>query len=186
MATEIVNSSEFFSERSSLKGSPNFKSVKADTENIISLNEKKNNSSRGNAYKHTKTGFREDIGLNLRSNWEANFVRVLNGYKIKFEFEPTVFSFPIKRGTKGYTPDFYLTKTDEWVEIKGYLDNKSKIKLKRFKRYYPKEFQKMICIISKYSKEACNFMQELEVPRVIYYEDIRSEYSSLIKNWEGK
>ena len=88
MATEIVNSSEFFSERSSLKGSPNFKSVKADTENIISLNEKKNNSSRGNAYKHTKTGFREDIGLNLRSNWEANFVRVLNGYKIKFEFEP--------------------------------------------------------------------------------------------------
>lgn len=186
MSTEIVNSSDFFLERSSISGSPKFSSMKNNTELIIAANEKKTNSSRGNAYKHTKTGFREDINLNVRSNWEANFVRILNGYKIKFEFEPTVFAFPIKRGTKGYTPDFYLTKSDEWIEIKGYLDDKSKIKLRRFKRYYPDEFEKLVCIISKYSKDAAAFMDEIQVPKVIYYEDIRNEYSSLIPNWEGK
>lgn len=186
MSTEIVNSSDFFLERSSITGSPKFSTGKDNTPASIAADSRKTNSSRGNAYKHTKTGFREDIQLNVRSNWEANFVRILNAYKIKFEFEPTVFAFPIKRGTKGYTPDFYLTKSDEWVEIKGYLDDKSKIKLRRFKRYYPEEFEKLVCIISKYSKEACLFMDELEVPKVIYYEDIRSEYSSLVPNWEGK
>lgn len=185
MAIEIVNSSDFFSERSWIKGSPIFsaaKRIKKDNQSDDSIKA----SSRGNAYKHTKTGFREDICLNVRSNWEANFVRILNAYEIKFEFEPTVFAFPIKRGTKGYTPDFYLTDSDEWVEIKGYLDEKSKTKIKRFKRYYPQEFEKLVCIISKYSKDACSFMDELEVPKIIYYEDIRNEYSSLVLNWEGK
>lgn len=184
MKTEIVNSKTFFSTRSSKK-SPNFSLSKAGKLLEVEQDGKKA-GNRGNAYKHTKTGFRIDIQLNVRSNWEANFVRVLNGYDIKFEFEPTVFSFPIKRGTKGYTPDFFINKTGEWVEIKGYLDTKSKVKLKRFKRYYPKEFEKLICIISKYSKDAREFMEELEVPVVIYYEDIRTEYSSLVLNWEGK
>jgi hypothetical protein len=184
MAIESVHSSDFFSERSSLK-SPNF-SGKKTTNSNTSFSPSKSNSSKGNAYKHTKTGYRQDIELNVRSNWEANFVRILNSYKIKFEFEPTVFAFPIKRGTKGYTPDFYLNKSDEWIEIKGYLDDKSKIKLRRFKRYYPEEFEKLVCVISRYSKEACNFMDELSVPKVIYYEDIRSEYSLLVVNWEGK
>ena len=66
----------------------------------------------------------------------------LTGYKIDFEFEPKVFTFPIKRGTKGYTPDLYIEETKEWIEIKGYLDDKSKLKLKRFKKYYPEEFRK--------------------------------------------
>lgn len=92
MTIESVHSSDFFSERSLLK-SPNFLTTKT-IRNSISPDEHKSNSSRGNAYKHTKTGYREDIDLNVRSNWEANFVRILNAYKIKFEFEPTVFAFP--------------------------------------------------------------------------------------------
>jgi hypothetical protein len=186
MSVEFVNSSDFFLQRSSSKKYPNFKSKKNVSNNEKEKEEKIFGSHRGNAYKHTKTGYRKDLDLNLRSNWEANFVRILNGYKIKFEFEPTVFSFPIKRGTKGYTPDFFLTDSNEWIELKGYLDSKSKVKLKRFKRYYPEEFKKLTCVISKYSKEAINFMNELEVPKIICYEDLRSEYSSLIENWEGK
>lgn len=79
-----------------------------------------------------------------------------------------------------------MQETEEWVEIKGYLDDKSKIKLKRFKRYYPKEFEKLTCIISKYSRTAKKFMEELEVPNVLYYEDIRNMYSDSILYWEGK
>jgi len=124
--------------------------------------------------------------LNLRSNWEANFARVCSVYEIEFEFEPRVFTFPIKRGTKGYTPDFYFNKTEDWIEIKGYLDVKSKIKIKRFKKYYPEEFAKLTMIISKYSSDAKKFVQDLEVPNVIFYEDIRSFYADTLYKWEGK
>ena len=109
MKTEIVNSKTFFSTRSSKK-SPTFSKTKL--ENLLETDHAvKKIASKGNAYKHTKTGFRTDIQLNVRSNWEANFVRILNGYSIKFEFEPTVFSFPIKRGTKGYTPVLLIKKS---------------------------------------------------------------------------
>jgi hypothetical protein len=123
--------------------------------------------------------------MNFRSNWEANFSRILNAYEIVFEFEPKVFTFPIKRGTKGYVPDFYLPKHDEWIEIKGYLDDKSKIKLKRFKRYYPLEFEKLTFIISKYSTDGKNFAKLLEIKNVIFYEDIKNNYINKIPNWEG-
>lgn len=187
MDTVVVKSKEFFISRSRLKKHPDFKkiSIKKIDEEIIQ-DETKRPPRSGNAYKHTKTGYRKDIDLNVRSNWEANFVRVLNVYKIKFDFEPTVFCFPIKRGVKGYTPDFYLESTDEWIEMKGYLDSKSKTKIKRFKRYYPKEFSKFTCIISKYAKDAIDFLNELEVPNIIYYEDIRTEYAKNIIYWEGK
>ena len=99
---------------------------------------------------------------------------------------PKIFPFPIKRGTRAYTPDFFLVRNNEWIEIKGYLDDKSKIKLKRFKRYYPDEFAKLTCVISKYSNEAKNFMAEIEVSKIVFYEDIRDYYSPYIINWEGK
>lgn len=122
----------------------------------------------------------------MRSSWEANFARIMRTYKIDFEFEPKVFTFPVKRGTKGYTPDFFLKDSDHWVEVKGYLDVKSKIKIKRFKRYYPLEFEKFTMVISRYSSEAKKFAEELDVPNVIFYEDMRDFYSRIIYKWEGK
>lgn len=141
---------------------------------------------KGNVYQHTKTGYREDIGIVLRSNWEANFARILKLYEIDFDFEPTVFAFPIKRGTKAYTPDFYIKEKNIWVEIKGFLDDKSKVKLKRFKRYYEKEFNNLFFIISKFNSDAKDFAEELGIKNIIFYEDIRSFYASKILNWEGK
>lgn len=94
--------------------------------------------------------------------------------------------FQLKDGTKGYTPDFFITKDSSWIEVKGYLDTKSMTKIRRFKRYYESEFEKLTFIISKYSTEGKNFASELEIPRVIFYEDIRNFYSEKIKNWEGK
>lgn len=97
-----------------------------------------------------------------------------------------MFTFPIKRGTKAYTPDFYFTNLDQWIEIKGYLDNKSKIKIKRFKRYYPIEFEKFTMIISRYSSEAKEFVEEMQVPNVVFYEDMKDFYSKIVYKWEGK
>lgn len=94
----IINPEEYFLEISSLKQHPNFKKAKTDKmdEEIIKEVAPKRNG-KGNSYQHTNTSFREDLGMTLRSNWEANFARILNAYKIKFEFEPTVFPFPIQK-----------------------------------------------------------------------------------------
>jgi len=175
---------EYFFSRSRKKKHPNFKALKSKAIDADIL-EQETKNVKGNAYRHTKTGYRKDLGMNFRSNWEANFSRILNAYEIVFEFEPKVFTFPIKRGTKGYVPDFYLPKHDEWIEIKGYLDDKSKIKLKRFKRYYPLEFEKLTFIISKYSTDGKNFAKLLEIKNVIFYEDIKNNYINKIPNWEG-
>jgi hypothetical protein len=185
---EITTAEDFFLGLSNLRKHPDFKKIKQDfiDSEILEIEDEKKVASKGNAYKNTKSGYRKDLGLNLRSNWEANFARILNAYKIQFDFEPTTFAFPVKRGTKGYIPDFYINKSSEWVEIKGYLDDKSKIKLKRFKRYYEDDFNKLTFIISKYSTAAKKFAEEIEIPNVLYYEDIRNAYMEKLSLWEGK
>jgi hypothetical protein len=81
---------------------------------------------------------RSDIGdLFTRSSWEANIIRLMNRYKIDFKYEPTCFEFPIKKGTRFYLPDLYIPKTNEYWEIKGRMDVKSKTKISRFRKYYP-------------------------------------------------
>lgn len=61
----------------------------------------------------------------------------------EWEHEPKTFWFEeIRRGVRSYLPDFKVTKNDGkhyWVEVKGYMDSKSKTKIKRFKKYYPEE-----------------------------------------------
>lgn len=172
---------DYFFSRSTKKTLPKFGKKKKVIPTVAG-----DKNTKGNAYRHTKSGFREDLNLNMRSNWEANIARIFRAYSIEFEFEPKVFSFPIKRGTKGYIPDFYLTETQEWFEVKGYLDDKSKIKIKRFKKYYPEEFNKLTFVISKYSSDAIKFAEDLGIPHVIFYEDIRSAYMDKLSIWEGK
>lgn len=138
----------------------------------------------GSPWRHTKTGYRPDLDMVVRSGWEANICRVLLAFDISFEFEPFVFHYPIKRGTRSYTPDLYLKKTGEWVEVKGFFDKKSKIKIKRFRKYYPEHFEKLTMIIGN-SKDSIAICQELNVPFLLY-QDISKAYKSFIKNWEGK
>lgn len=174
--TDAVPEREFFTSRGLKKG-------RAPKKIIVST--PKPVPGKGNVYQYTRTGFREDLKIVLRSNWEANVCRVFNLYGIQFEFEPRVFVYPIKRGTKGYTCDFYLNATDEWVEVKGYLDDKSRTKIKRFKKYYPDEFSRFTMIISKSSRPAREFCEQLGVPQVLYYEQISKLYKQKLPNWEG-
>lgn len=138
----------------------------------------------GNAYRHTRSGYRPDLDLVVRSGWEANICRILKSHNITFEFEPYIFSFPIKRGNKSYRPDFYLPDTQEWIEVKGYFDKNSKTKMKRFKKYYPEHWKKLTMIVS--DRSSVEFCQDLDVPHVMMYRDIRKLYVNNIENWEGK
>lgn len=141
---------------------------------------------KGNAFKHTRTGYRPDIDVTVRSGWEANVCRLFKVYGIEFEYEPRVFTYPVKRGNKSYKPDFYLPNTNEWVEVKGYLDANSKVKMKRFKRHYPEEWSRLTMIISGSDRKTNEFCEEFEVPNVLSYRELRKMFKDSIPNWEGK
>lgn len=86
-----------------------------------------------------KGGRRGDLGgAYFRSSWEANYARFLNFTKEPWEYEPKTFIFEaIEIGTRSYTPDFWLPRKGHYIEIKGWMDPKSEVKLKRMAKYFP-------------------------------------------------
>lgn len=120
-----------------------------------------------------KGGRRPDLGNRyFRSGWEANWARYLNwllsrGEIMAWEFEAETFEFPVKRGSKFYTPDFKITNRDgsvEYHEVKGWMDPKSATKLKRMRIHYPKI--KIVLVDSK------------------QYQSVGKIVSRLIPTWE--
>ena len=115
-------------------------------------------------------GWREIGGKRVyfRSKWECNYGRYLQYLKEQgqiqdWEHEPKTFWFDkIKRGVKSYLPDFRVISSsgcDYWVEVKGFLDSRSKTKLKRFKAYFPDE--KLELVTGAWFKENNNMMRAL-------------------------
>jgi hypothetical protein len=93
------------------------------------------------------SGKRKDLKNQFfRSKWEANYARYLNWLKkmnyIKdWKYEEDEFWFEdIKRGTRSYLPDFKIYNSNgtiEYIEVKGWMDDKSRTKLSRMQKYYP-------------------------------------------------
>lgn len=105
--------------------------------------------NQSNPYSRTKSGKRADLdNMFFRSAWEANYARYLNFLKQQgeieaWEYEPKTFVFEGEtRGGITYLPDFKVVYRDgshEWHEVKGWMDAKSKSKLKKMARFYPNE-----------------------------------------------
>ena len=79
-----------------------------------------------------------------RSRMEANYGAYLEflrkrGEILAWEHEPETFWFPVKRGCVSYLPDFRVrtAKGIEYHEVKGWMDPKSKTKLRRMARFHP-------------------------------------------------
>lgn len=98
-------------------------------------------------YSRCKGGKRPDIGNQpFKSAWEANWARLLNyrkdgGQILGWKYEADTFRFPAKQKgrCKSYTPDFRISATDGTIyydEVKGWMDETSKIKLDRMAHYY--------------------------------------------------
>jgi hypothetical protein len=98
----------------------------------------------------SKAGWRTIGGKKcyFRSLSESNYARFLEWQRklgcIKdWEHEPQTFWFEgIRRGCVSYLPDFKIICNDDthfWVEVKGYMDPKSQTKIRRFRKYFPKE-----------------------------------------------
>jgi DNA-binding transcriptional regulator GbsR (MarR family) len=91
-----------------------------------------------------------------RSKWEANYARYLQWLLEKCEIkewkhEPETFWFEgIKRGCLSYLPDFRVIENNGNVvyhEVKGWMDDRSKTKIKRMAKYHPRV--KLIVIDAK-------------------------------------
>ena len=105
-------------------------------------------SGKKHQHDHIKKGMVRIGGKEMyaRSGWEANIATYFEFLKQKgeikeWEHEPYCFWFEnIKRGVRSYLPDFKITKNDDttyFVEVKGYLDARSAVKIKRMAKYYP-------------------------------------------------
>lgn len=129
----------------SIVNSYKFRQNKSDYMSKFMIDRLKNNS---NMYSKTKKGW-EIIGNKknfYRSGWEVVYARYLQWLKEKkqikdWKYENKTFWFEkIRRGVRSYTPDFEIINNDnniEYHEVKGWMDDKSKTKLKRMKKYYP-------------------------------------------------
>lgn len=95
-----------------------------------------------------KAGWREIGGYRkyYRSKWEANYAHYLQWLKERGEIqewkhEPKTFWFEgIKRGTNSYLPDFWVQErsgAEAYHEVKGWMDDRSKTKIRRMAKYHP-------------------------------------------------
>ena len=83
--------------------------------------------------------------LNVKSTWEYDVALYLQhlleqGYINSWEYEPVSFEFPYdSNGVRSYRPDFKITRGDRnyFIEVKGWKDDKSKLKQKLMEQYYP-------------------------------------------------
>lgn len=121
----------------------------------------------------------------VRSAWEANFLRYLKSKGISYLYEPKVFTFPgVKHGTVSYCPDLFLPNTNEWVEIKGMLDGRSKTMIRRFKKHYPEEFAKLKAVVGSDKTKSYEFFKEMDVPIYCLYNDLNKTCKKSIPFWE--
>jgi len=120
----------------------------------------------------------------FRSTWERNFARVLTLEGRDWTYERLVFTFPTaKRKPRSYIPDFYVAETDTIWEIKGYLSPMDRVKIKRFKSNYPEEAGKLKICLSRSNEAAITFCKSIDI-KIVFIEDLKKAFSSLIPTWE--
>ena len=140
-----------------------------------------------------KGGYRKDLKQYFRSKMEANMARYYNYFGVVWQYEKWEFEFKgIKRGSRFYKPDFYLPILELHIEVKGWFRETDKTKLKRFKKYFPVEFEKLrFVILDKYARDKANgeMISFLVDDLGIKFQDIESykemeKFGSMIPNWE--
>lgn len=117
-------------------------------------------------------GFREDIGIYVRSSWEANYFRFLRYQQEKnlilgFSYEKDTFYFEDGSSPHSYRPDFKIflcDGTEKFIEIKGRETQKDIIRLDKFKKFFP--------------------FHILEILRYREYMELERGYRKLIPTWE--
>lgn len=140
--------------------------------------------------KRTNIGKRKDLNKFFRSSWEANLARYLRSTNQAWEYEPKVFTFAgVKHGTVSYCPDFRLIQgtavnADQWIEVKGFMDGKSKTQIRRFKKNFPEEFKRLRAVVGSPNTAAAKFFASMDVPIFAFYNELNKQCRNTIPGWE--
>tara|TARA_R100001591_G_scaffold42449_1_gene53606 strand:- start:207 stop:683 length:477 start_codon:yes stop_codon:yes gene_type:complete len=70
-----------------------------------------------------------------RSQFELNLARILTDNGVSFEYETIKFQYIPQ--PRNYTPDFYLTESNIYVEAKGHLTKDDRVKMILVKKQHP-------------------------------------------------
>lgn len=73
-------------------------------------------------------------GIKFRSTYEIRFVKALDSRGWEWQYEPERFNL----GSCTYLPDFFVPKLKAYVEVKGWLDPKSRMRINFFRELHPK------------------------------------------------
>lgn len=114
----------------------------------------RNNLLKSKKYRHIKYN-----QYMFRSSWEHLFAKWLDYSNIKWQYEPKAFLLKVNNSPTTYTPDFYLPEFDIWIEIKGWMRPRAKLKILEFsKNHFIKVFSlKEFDEILGCSKRALNY-----------------------------
>ena len=117
---------------------------------------------------HRNGGFRKDLGHYVRSNWEADFARILILNNLAYDYEPRTFALRRANGEiLHYTPDFYVPSEDMYYEVKGWMHDLDAEKIQLFREQYPD--QKFVLInTTKFAEFALRYKNLVawECPRI--------------------
>lgn len=79
----------------------------------------------------------------LRSSYEDRIFEDLKKRKIRFVYEPCTLSYiPVK--PKKYTPDFFISDYNIYIEAKGYFTSKDRTKMLLIKEQHPDKKFKLL------------------------------------------
>jgi len=110
--------------------------------------------NKGRPIKHKKKIFY--LGITFKSTWEVLVAKFFEQNDIEWQYEPKRFWF----NEFTYLPDFYLPKIDLWIEVKGWMDERSKLQIEKFK-----ELGKNIIVWEKKEIDIIKeWMKELQEP----------------------
>lgn len=71
-------------------------------------------------------------GIDLHGSWEVAYAKYLDQNNIKWIRNKDSFDYVFENKKRKYTPDFYLTESQEYIEIKGYKTAKDCAKWEQF------------------------------------------------------
>lgn len=83
-------------------------------------------------------------GIDLHGSWELNYAKWLDQNNIRWERCKRSFSYIFENKRRRYTPDFFLSESNQYIEIKGYKTTKDVAKWEQF----PKELKLTILMES--------------------------------------
>lgn len=126
------------------------------------------NNGTKNCGKHNWHFIQNEKIIKMRSGYEVMYAIILENRGVEWQYEPKLFK--LQNGMR-YTPDFYLPQTNEWIDVKGRLTEKHKLKHQIFQ-----EMGNKLTLI---------FIEDIQRELTYSYAKFKKDWDSNHRNWKA-